>query len=65
MAVHRDLESVAVRIMDELADVLSVAGSEHGDRLLVHDVPKVISGRLQYGIVEMQLPAQILEVIAQ
>ena len=31
----------------------------------MHDVPKVVGRRLQHGIIEVQLPAEILEVIAQ
>ena len=65
LAAHRDPEPVAVRILDELRDILCVAGSEHGDRLLVHDVTEVVGRRLQYGIVELQLTPQIIEVIAQ
>jgi hypothetical protein len=38
---------------------------QHGDRLLVHDVTEVVGRRLQGGIVEIELAAQVLEVVAQ
>jgi hypothetical protein len=38
---------------------------QHGDRLLVHDVTEVVGRRLQGGIVEIELAAQVFEVIAQ
>ena len=31
----------------------------------MHDVSKVVGRRLQHGIIEVQLPAEILQVIAQ
>ena len=65
LAAHRDPESLAVRELHELRDVLRVAGPEHRGRLLMHDVPKVVGRRLQHGIVEVQLPLEILQVIAQ
>ena len=64
LAAHRDLEPLAVRILDELCDILCVAGSKHGDRLLMHDATEVVGRRLQYGIVEMQLTTQILKIIS-
>ena len=65
LAAHRDLESLAVGELHELRDVLRIAGPEHGDRLLVHDVSKVVGRRLQHGIIEGQLAFEILQVIAQ
>jgi hypothetical protein len=65
LAAHRDLEPVAVGILDQLGDVLRVAGSKHGDRPLAHDMPEVVGRRLQYVTVELQLAADILQVIAQ
>ncbi len=55
LAAHRDLESLAVRELHALRDVLCVGGPQHGGRLLVHDVSKVVGRRLQRGIIEMQL----------
>ena len=60
LAAHRDLNSLAVCELHELCDVLRIAGPEHGDRLLVHDVSKVVGGRLQDGFIEGQLSAEIL-----
>ena len=65
LAAHRDLEPLAVRVLQEFRDILRVAGPEHGDRLLMHDVSEVVGRRLQHGIIEVQLPAEILQVIAQ
>ena len=65
LAAHRNLEPLAVRELQQLRDVLRVAGPEHSGRLLVHDVSKVVGRRLQHGIIEVQLPAEILQVIAQ
>ena len=60
LAAHRDPNSLAVCELHELCDVLRIAGPEHGDRLLVHDVSKVVGGRLQDGFIEGQLSAEIL-----
>ena len=38
LAAHRDLESLAIGELHELRDVLRIAGPEHGDWLLVHDM---------------------------
>jgi hypothetical protein len=65
LSAHRHLDPVTVRILDELGDVLCIAGPQHGERLLVHDVTEVVGRRLQGGIVEIELAAQVLEVIAQ
>jgi hypothetical protein len=65
LAAHRDLESLAVRELHELRNVLRVAGPEHRGRPLMHDVPKVVGRRLQRGIIEVQLPLDILQVITQ
>jgi hypothetical protein len=65
LAAHRDPESLAVRELYELRDVPRVAGPEHRGRLLVHDMPKIVSRCLQHGIIEVQLPLEILQVIAQ
>ena len=37
-----------------------IAGPEHGNRFLVHDVSKVVGRRLQDGFIEGQLSAEIL-----
>jgi len=42
-----------------------IAGPEHGDRLPVHDVSKVVGRRLQHDIIEGQLAFEILQVVAQ
>ena len=63
LAAHRDLEFLAVGELHELRDVLRIAGPEHGDWLLVHDVSKVVGRRLQDGIIEVQLPFEILHVV--
>ena len=65
LAAHRDLESLAVGELHELRDVLRIAGPEHGDRLLVHDVSEVVGRRLQHGIIEVQLTLEIPQVVAQ
>ena len=65
LAAHRDLESLAVRELQELRDILRGAGSEQPNRPLVHDVSKVVCSRLQSGIIEIQVPAEILQFIAQ
>ena len=65
LAAHRDLESLAVRELQELRDILRRAGSEQPNRPLVHDVSKVVCCRLQSGIIEIQVPAEILQFIAQ
>src|SRR4029453_522804 len=65
LAAHRDLESLAVCELQQLGDVLRIAGPEHGDRLLVHDASKVVGRRLQDGFIEGQLSAEVLQVIAE
>ncbi len=64
LAAHRDLDSLAVRELHELRDVLRIAGPEHGGRLLMHDASKIVGRGLQHGIVEGQLSGDILQVIA-
>src|SRR5215218_907707 len=65
LAAHRDLDSPAVRELQELRDVLRVAGPEHGSRLFVHDMSEVVGRRLQRCIIEGPLSAEVLQVIAQ
>jgi hypothetical protein len=60
LAPHRDLKSMVVCELHELRDVLRIAGPEHGGRLLMHDVSKVVGCRLQDGFIEGQLSAEIL-----
>src|SRR6476646_5784141 len=65
LAAHRGFESLAICELHELRDVLRIIGPEHGDRLLVHDAPKVVCRRLQDGFIEGPLSAETLKVIAQ
>jgi len=64
LAAHRDLDSLAARELHELRDVLRIAGPEHRGRLLLHDASKIVGRGLQHGIIEGQLSADILQVIA-
>ena len=65
LAAHRNLQPLAVGELQQLGDILRRAGPEQGGRPLVHDVSEVVGRRLQHGIIEVQLPAEILEVIVQ
>jgi hypothetical protein len=65
LATHRNFHPMPVRELYQLHDIFNRAGLEHGGRQLMHDVSKVICGRLPGNIIEEKCPAEIREIIAK
>jgi hypothetical protein len=51
--------------LNQLYDILNRSGLEHSGRQAMHDVSKVVRGRLPGSIIEEKCPAEALQIIAK
>jgi hypothetical protein len=62
---HRNFEAPAIRELNQLHDIFNRAGLEHGEGQPMHDVSKVVCGRLPRIIIEEECPAKVLKIVAK